>query len=466
MKRNELEGAFSPIPQECYTALMSAAHSVKEDEVVKRKMSAALIFAIVLVLITGVALAMMSLRDTGAKVLEIEQTEGYYSQWPIKHKITLVDELTQLGLIEKTAEVEQLLAGGVAESEAHDIADKIMMAYVGSELIDISFIEIMQADWGYFYDWSFEEKAWYSQLMVDMGLQGSDHTLYTMPTGILTEDEVVAMARAEVLRGYDVEESLLDQYTLRVTFEVPEAVAATGSDQTYWFVAYESPSGMSWEDYAPFGGGIWFYIEPETGEFVQTVEEILAEREELYRYEDDPLKKRIDAFKVEMDYARFDQMSHEQRARYSQEVAPLVRELDEKYPDYHTLFTLEKNTFTYGVPDENALTEAEAQAIVERMLIETFGLSEDEIEFFTHDMHIYYDITDPEIPLWKFFARNPNVYSSDEEYVNRVIAYYGDEDHLPDTHYKIELNAYTGEVVRAIPVATVLLTEEERLLAY
>ena len=199
---------------------------------------------------------------------------------------------------------------------------------------------------------------------------------------------------------------------------------------------------------------------------MQTVEEILAEREELYRYEDDPLKKRIDAFKVEMDYARFDQMSHEQRARYSQEVAPLVRELDEKYPDYHTLFTLEKNTFTYGVPDENALTEAEAQAIVERMLIETFGLSEDEIEFFTHDMHIYYDITDPEIPLWKFFARNPNVYSSDEEYVNRVIAYYGDEDHLPDTHYKIELNAYTGEVVRAIPVATVLLTEEERLLAY
>ena len=102
--------------------------------------------------------------------------------------------------------------------------------------------------------------------------------------------------------------------------------------------------------------------------------------------------------------------------------------------------------FTYGIPDESAITQEEAMELAENVLIEVHGRKPEEIRFFTYKHDVYYDITNPEEPLWKFFFWMPNEYVADKAYGREVYNYYGD---TRQPNYKVELNAYTGELADA-----------------
>lgn len=464
MKREELK-RFAPMSKRSHELMMAAAQSVKEETVMKRKVSAAVAFAMVLILAAGVALAVvLSLQETGRKVLETEQTEGTYQYWPTGEKISLVESLAELGYVEKTPEVAQLLEGKLAQEEARRVADAALMAFTGKELSEINFMGIMEAVWGPFPSWSFEEKAWFSQLMADTGLQGADHTFYKTPEGPVDEAQAIAIARREIAGGYQIEESALDQYELSASFQVPEFLAAEGGTQPYWHIEYVTPLGS--QEALPFTG-ISVFIHPDTGALLQSVQSILEERRAVEAYEKDPLLQIPRAFYEE--YGDFYRMSHAARARFSREVVPVLLQLAEKYPEYYPPFTLAPTVFTYGVPDEGALPEKEARAIAERELSSAFGYQEEEVRLFAHRMRVYYDITDPQRPLWKVFSLRPSQYDMDKSYTDAVIAYYGRNDkNYPPVNYKFEMDAFTGEVLRAIPVNPVLdlFSLEEQLLMY
>ena len=87
--------------------------------------------------------------------------------------------------------------------------------------------------------------------------------------------------------------------------------------------------------------------------------------------------------------------------------------------------------------------------LAERALVDVLGREEAEIHFYTHRKDVYYDGTDLETPLWKFFFRMPNEYDSDKAYGVEVQAYYG-ETRPPN--YKVEIDVNTGSVVRAFGV--------------
>jgi len=455
MKRNyNFNRAFTPIPRNCYHAMMQAAHSVQEEPVVKKKLSVILVFAIVTILLAGVALAAVTLQGTGKEILQTEQTEGYYENWSAETKASLVKELAELECIDITPDVQRLIADEVTDTgEMSRIADEAMTAFTGVDASEISFLIIMQAAWGPFDDWSAEEQAWYSDLQVELGLHRDGITLFVLPTGTVDEDTAVALARAAIAKGYGVDESVLDAYELSTSFQVPE-FAESGSEKAYWYVGYEKPLDMPSEE-ALFSG-FEVFIDPDTGEFYETVDEIIAQRNQQQAYLDainsNPLIIDIIAFREANQlkmmpttwsletFADFSELFHERG----------LEQLAEN-PELFSSFLPGVLTHAYGLPDDRAISQAEAQAIAEDAIVTQIGRKADEVVFFTHDMTVMYDITDPETPLWKFYFEMPSMYDSDTDYAAEVEAYYGtDGERLPNI--KVEINAYTGEVVRAFTI--------------
>lgn len=421
---------------------------IKGETVVKKKLSTGLALALALVLVAGLALAVMSLRDTGRQIVETEQTDGFFVEWPVEKKTSLVYALVSLGYVEESAEVKQLLSGAVSESDADRIANEAVSAYAGTAVSEVSFMQIMQAAWGPFSQWTKEEQAWYSQLMVDVGIQQSDHTLYTLPEGPVDEAQAIALARQEVAKGYGVEESALDVYTVITSFQVPE-FADAGDTQPYWYIEFSAPETMPTE--RRLFNTMWVFLHPETGQPIQSVASMLEERRVQEVYQNDPLFQQIGAF--EMEHGYFNRMSHESRALWSQTIRPLVQKKQQDDPSFFhdeigDASLLSTIAFMYGLPDEKAMTEAEALALAERALVEVLGRDAEEVPFYTHRMHTYYDITDPEKPLWKFFFQMPNEYDSDKAYAADLVAYYGKNGERR-LNYKVEINAYTGEIVNA-----------------
>lgn len=445
MNRNNLKDAIPKMPDDCYQAMMSAAHSVQEGTVVKRKISLALVMALVLILAVGAALALMSWRDAAREIVVVEQENGYFEDWPTDKKIALVTALVDTGYTDKTADIESMIAGTLSDSEAERVADAAMMAFTGREISEISFMEIMTSAWGPFSSWTLEEQAWYSQLMVEMNLQGEDHTLYVMPEGPVDETQAIAIARRAIAGALSAPESALDDYALTTTFQVPES-AEPGDDQPYWQIEYWVTENTP-EEGRLFPISFWVFVHPETGALLEPAETLADALKQSAAWEDDPLRLRMLAFDEKYG-AYWQAIPVEAKAEWSRDVAPQIRARAAEFTDGYGL--LAKVVFDYDVPDDLALSQAEAYALAERALVEKLGLKEEEIRFYTFRQEAYYDITNPDKPLWKFFFQGASIYHSDTALANAVKDYYGEEYRVP--HFKVELDARTGEVVRAFAI--------------
>ena len=122
--------------------------------------------------------------------------------------------------------------------------------------------------------------------------------------------------------------------------------------------------------------------------------------------------------------------THEQRAAYSQIYIPKVEAAGRLNPrsaevKYHSLFT----NHVYGVPTPEDMPEEEAMEIARNALVKEFGCTWDWLRVGSG----YFDITDPDAPLWKLLA----VHSDEKEVWDRYI---------------VRVNARTGEVVAAFEV--------------
>lgn len=106
----------------------------KGETIVKRKVSVGLVFAMVLMLAAGIALAVISLRDTARQIVETEQTDGYYVDWPTDKKVSLASALVKQGYAEETLEIKQLIAGSLTENEANRVADEVLVTFTGKTI--------------------------------------------------------------------------------------------------------------------------------------------------------------------------------------------------------------------------------------------------------------------------------------------------------------------------------------------
>ena len=197
----------------------------------------------------------------------------------------------------------------------------------------------------------------------------------------------------------------------------------------------------------PFSA-IELFVHPETGELLESVDEILERWATLPKRPDNALYQAIDAYfeRAEtMGAYSFYEWPLQLRAAYSQDITPKVQAIlasgdlsDLMNCGSPDLSVIAQSTYIYGLPDENALAQEEAYALARTALMDTYSLPSELFEKY-RTVYVYYDVTST--PVWKFFF-NPT--TLDAQQIEN-----GYDNPVFNTCYKAEIDAYTGKA-RAI----------------
>lgn len=429
-----------------------------EDTKMKKKLSAGFALGVALVLMAAVALAVASITQTGRLMAQNEQESGDYIHWPTAQKVQVVMELMDAGCLTENGDLARLRAGGLSEAEEAEIADAAIETITGEPAENASFLSIMNALWGPFEQWTQEQQAWYSQVLADVGAPMEGKTRYTQPDGGMSAEEAAAIARREIARGFGMADGQIDLYrAYEVSFQIPE-FAEAGSEKAYWYVALEAEGT---EEPEGLPAHVDVFVDPDTGLLLEPIEEKAAAWKEAAALGGSEAAQTVRAFLAECaEEKAFPHWSLENKARWSREVAPVLRaalaENPEQTESVLSLDQLASLDFQYALPGEDALPQAQALAIARETVRETYALSAEEMAllFDTGDPYYtcaFYDATDEARPLWKFLLLMPGPYASDEAIASRVKA-LGDEDGHGGL-YKVEIDARTGEVVRVAHIA-------------
>ena len=438
-----------------------------EEKKVKKKLSVAFVLVTVLILLAAVAAAVVTIRETGRTIAQTEKENGDYLDWPVDKRVQVVRELMDEGYIQETAELKRLREGTLSETDAARTADAAIAAFTGEDAKYASFLSIMDAAWGPFATWTYEQQAWYSQLMTDIGNNTDGLTYYVTPSGALTDQEAVAIAKREVARVFHIEESVLNQFRVETSFQIPEDAEA-GDKKAYWYVCLDTWNTGLNTDELPFSA-IDMFVDPDTGALRDSLEEVAAVYQAMKERRENPLRQTISAFKKRAgEQKTFRTWSIESKASWSSEIAPQIRAYLAEHPqDEENLLgrnEIVSVAYTYGLPDDKSITREAAVSIARKALKDAYQLTEEELSLLIDNgssfyINTFYDISDPSKPLWKFLFEMPSIYGADEALAARAKALYGKRDDY-DRFFKVELNAYTGEVVRTFAQRSIPSTLE------
>ena len=409
------------------------------------KMRFALVLALVLALSAVTTVALFSLRETARDIAQTEQDAGPFAGWPLQRKVAAIEGLTAHGLIKKNEEVQALLAGERTEQAAHQAADQAVAALTGQDPKQVGFLAIMQTALGPFEGWTYEEKAWYSRLMADVGVASDGRTYFVMPTGQVDEEEAIRIARREVAKGYQVTEEALDAYQVTATFEIPEE-SEPGDKQGWWHIQFSAPDNMP-ADKRLF---ILFpvFVHPETGALRHSVESM--------RENKGPVWPDNDIFTAYRAFERaagsrgaytFRAWPLDLKAQFSNEVRPLVQavlqtgDLSPLHYDGKPLVSLiAHSTYRYGLPPADAIPQDKAFTLAKEAVAAVHGVEQGIFPLYRQQI-VFYDITNPEQPLWKF------VFNAGALDWPKLPG--GLDNPLNRTCYRAAIHAHTGETVYA-----------------
>ena len=242
------------------------------ERVVKKKLSVGLVFMIVMILVVVTALAAVLLSGKAfvQDVLGPKAQENQSQSWTEEEVAEILRIAGENGLFLSDAQQAQLLEGGGYYKE------ELMRLFVK---LDLGF---------HLTTWSIEDQAWYSQMLVDIGL--ADETFNTLPEeGEVTAAEVLAIVQAYVHAHYDPEAPLADETVFRrhFTYNRSQDYTLTPDNRLVqekrWFILYESldlahPSYCFWLDTE---GTI---TKDETEPGILSREELPAPEALLYQY--------------------------------------------------------------------------------------------------------------------------------------------------------------------------------------
>lgn len=426
---------LEPDPWLAERVLANAKGGQKE----KKKISVGFVLTIAFLLVVATALAVATLRDFAPWIAQIEQEEGDFIHWPIEKKIIVISALVEQNEIENTISVQELCEGLLSPDEANQRADQLATDFVGND--SICFMNIMQAAWGPFDIWSNEDKAWYSNVMEDVGVDQTDKTVYMIPDDTISQEDAIRIVRRSIAEAYNVNENELNDYHLTVDYQVPE-FHESGNEQPYWHVLMEA----SEEKENRLFYNIELFVHPETGELLETASEILDRRAAIPTQTDNELYQDIREYNLiarEADAWTFGEWPLELKAEYSQDITPRVKAIissgdltDLMNCGNVDMQVIAQSTYVYGVPEQAALTQQEAFCAATEALVKAYGLPEDIFDKY-EQIGVYYDVTNE--PCWKFVF-NPKSLPVDE----LKDGYY---DPLFNLCYRVELDAYTGSII-------------------
>lgn len=437
-----------------------------------RRLSTALAVALALMLLSATAFAFATWRTYAATIPAIEQQEGQFAQWSATQKAELVRQLADNGYLSADDDVARLLAMDSDDPNLGALADAIVMRFTGADdAREISFISILQSVWGDWADWTHEQRAFASQAesvaRSEAGFDTDGYTVYGDPAqdgATVTEEQAVESARAKIADLL----ALSDREAARYVASASDDSLNPGNGITY--EAQTEDGGLhQWSiELHDEGDGlplrtIHVYVDARTGEVQPDLAESLLLSMKMQWYHEhqqeiDPLYYgAMGNWPREHGSSYFPGLTVEQKAEFTSLFRDDALAYLAAHPGYDTAWVIGVSAFAYGLPDEDAISQEAALDAAYAELMRLTGLSEEVMravyidDTYGSDVCIFYDVTDPDRPLWKFTLEAG--YDSGDAFEEMIEAYGQPLPWMPDQKsfhdYKIELDAHTGEVVRA-----------------
>lgn len=370
----------------------------------------------------------------------MEAKSGIFDDWPVQDQMALVRMLVEAGEMEETEDVKRLLVGGLPEEEARQLAVKIAIDWQDVALLasPLTTLEVLQGVMGGFGNWTLEQRAWFSQVMLEAGIGENDFPgIHLVPQeGDIQQEEAVQIAKRALEAAYGLNEGALEEMGVWVEFIAPY----DDPDAPIWEIVMR---GLSSE--LPVMGGEMVGVSPKTGEMVEATnrgvflpEFWAAEWRERKTFAADEVYQAVEAFGdgAIQRAGRFYRMTLAEKAQWSQEIRPLVLAAMEASPGLYEedVELMSQVTYVYGLPSEGDIPEADALAIAEKSVMEAFGLELSVLR--AYDVVVTFDVTDEARPLWKFYFCG----------ITQALKDLGYD--MPWGHgYKVEIDAGDGEVL-------------------
>lgn len=267
----------------------------------KRKASFGLVFALVLILLAATALAMSLLNVFGNKVSELTKTQGAFSDWSDETKIQFVLDLPNMGFSVSTDQLATLRDASTSTSDKMDavsaimtenflvgpaffvdwdtdqriqfvqqmnpafitLFDPVLMETVNNPNADaalrhdaatdiimqnylcedgISQLNLLEGMIGKrFPEWSYEEKAWYTDLCAKYDILSPNEIRYRLPIdGEISYADALQIANDVLIERFSEKTDAIDAYILCASFE---EINAQGDAQ--WLFEYYVSSADS-----------------------------------------------------------------------------------------------------------------------------------------------------------------------------------------------------------------------------
>lgn len=437
MVRHAVDMSLSGLQGDPWLAQRILANAKGEGKV-KKKLSAGFVLVIVLVLAVVTALAALTLSwHDASKFLKKESQEGYFEEWPGKERIELVASLAEDGILEKSAELELLLSGTLTEAEASSLSEKLMTEWLNAPVDHVAFRPIMEKIWGTFSDWTLEQKAWYTRTLVDAGIQQPDFEMFVLPDddAIPQKDaEMIARTYGEIWTdaapGAYASCPVVSEYIIfpRTVEKEGKRYSTTEGADPVWLIDIRTPYRQ--------GNTMYVEIDPHTGnaDLQPFLWKLLYDR----FFIDITSPKVIPAIgnmQTQQQLFSFFGWTLEAKAQWSEIIRPQLLAMKENKPELDDAVTNAFSQYCYGLPDEHSLPQSDALEEAKSAIHKAYGTTQEDLLQYD-SIYMYYDITNPAIPLWRFHFSMQGT---------QAIQTFGNLYDM--TNYRVEIDAKTGEAV-------------------
>lgn len=397
------------------------------ESVVKKKISVGFVLLMIIVMSAAAALAWTISHQYFEDVARLQSASGYYDQWCLEDKQAMVALMQKHGLITESE------ASALVTEEA---IDAFMTERYGADDA-LGLWSMLETELGPIKDWSLEDKAWYSEMQIPSGLQtdASDEAVYALPDAAdIQPDEAISLAKAAIIDAYQLTADALDHHKIEIYFQrYPDEefsdfhydISFRGNDAADFYACSLTRDGR--------------IMDSTMGKLYRSPAESVKDKQQFL------LENDLEVSQLFTQYAQehitgdmyFPFWPLEDKVAVTNMLRPVILENMAETPGYADQVNLYWVNHIYGLPDDKAISQEQATALARRQLTLDFGLTDNQAALLDR-VGVFYEITDPALPLWKITLRIG---------ANRDVAAAAG---LPlNAHYRVVLNAYTGQVMES-----------------
>ncbi len=432
---------------------MNMLRQMRGENQVKKKLSLALVLALAMVLLAVSALAVTLWKSYYHKIAQNEGDIGYFDSWSGEKRAEFVLAMQAEGIEFDKDSINKLASKHTTDADKKTIATGLILdKYPGMREDTITAISILEAEKGPLPDWSMEDKAAYTQMLVKTKTLGHDEEMYWLPgEGDISQEEALEITNKAIKKEFGETDEGLKAMTLYIELRS----YADQKDHRTWHIFYMRKGAGVYDE--PSQYSVW--IKAENGE-VESVSSPARQAEEakknaapehISQMWDDV----IVAFREAEPYALDSLMTL--RAEWTDQFA----EMKQHTTHWGGMYDIIKNLIEQDIrmPEEGAISAKQAWEKAEAAVLALPGWTQEKLDMFGRLAEVYYFSKELDKPVYHLFYAQKRHYwpefdgkpsdTYEKDYLLPLYALYGGDSTAVPHYAAIRLDAKTGELTEA-----------------